>query len=481
MPPKKKATKTKPAKKVTKKAPAKKAAPKKDAKAAPVKHVKKTPQPVRGMKDIYPPNSRDWMKVYHAAEGIADAYNFDYFSTPIVEEAALFQRTLGRTSDVVKKEMYVFENQDGTKLALRPELTAPAARAYITNGMVDQPQPVKLWYFGPMFRHDRPQAGRYRQFHQFGCETMGVHDPAVDAELISASYHFLKDLGINANVHVNSIGTPDDRERYIVELTGYFRSKRSYLSEESRKKITKNPLRIFDSKHEQDQEVIEEAPQILDWLSDKSKEHFMAVLEYLDEIDVPYVLDPTLVRGLDYYTDTVFEFFDADQEIKAQSALGGGGRYNLLIEELGGQPTPAAGFAMGAERALLALENQKKKAQQAIQAAREAGEEIPEQKPNTEGVPTVFFAHLGEQARRRTLKLVEMLRQEGITLHHTIGKKSLKAQLEVANKFGATHSIILGQKELQDNTIIVRDMTSGIQEIVDQKKLPKEIRKILEG
>ncbi len=461
----KKVAKKSSAKKATKKPAAKKT--KAEAASSAPKRTKKTPQLVRGMKDILPPESAMWQKLYRTAEDISEAYNFGYFQTPILEEASLFSRTLGRSSDVVSKEMYVFEDKDGSKLALRPELTAATARSYITQGMLDRSQPVKLWYYGPMFRHDRPQAGRYRQFHQFGCETLGVRDAAVDAELIVVAYNFLRDLGIESNVFVNSIGTPADRERYIVELVGYLRSKRSYLSDESKKRITKNPLRILDSKDENDQIVIEDAPQIIDWLSDDSKNHFMKVLEYLDEADVPYVLKPTLVRGLDYYTDTVFELFATDEKIKTKLALGGGGRYDLLVEQLGGQPTAGSGFSIGLERVLLALEEKNRRT-----------EDEPEEDALPTG-PSLYFAHLGEQARKRGLGIIESLRREGVTLRHNFGKSSLKSQLELADKFKATHAVILGQKELQDNTIIIRDMSSGIQEIIDQKKLKKEIEKIL--
>ena len=225
-------------------------------------------------------------------------------------------------------------------------MTASVARSYINHGLQTMPQPVKVWYWVPMFRHDRPQAGRFRQFHQFGCETLGAHSAVVDAELVSVAYNFLRDLGLETTVRINSIGTVSDRENYIVELVGYLRSKRSYLSDESKKRINKNPLRVLDSKQEQDQVVIEEAPQIIDWLSESSKKFFMEVLEYLDEAGVPYVLDSTLVRGLDYYTDTVFELYQDGEEKRSQGALGGGGRYNGLVEQLGGQETPGSGFSI---------------------------------------------------------------------------------------------------------------------------------------
>ncbi len=450
---------------------------------APVKTVQKTDvvkdEPVvnknmpfatlRGMKDILPREGVLFQKIYHTAENIAEAYRFSYLETPIIEQSSLFIRSIGKGTDVVDKEMYVFEDKDGSKVCLRPETTASVARAYVNHGMQTMPQPVKVWSWGPVFRHDRPQAGRYRMFHQFSCETLGEHTPVIDAELISVAYNTLKDLGINSMVRVNSIGTKEDRENYLVELVGYLRSKRSYLSEDSKKRLVKNPLRILDSKDEGDKAVIDEAPQIVDWLSDTSKKFFMSVLEYLDEAQIPYVLTPTLVRGLDYYTDTVFELIEEGVEDGQQNALGGGGRYNGLIEQLGGQPTPAAGFALGVERVLLSLKRIEEE-------ARKAAGFVP---PVKSTIPLIFFAQLGEQARKRALLLIETLRKAGINVEHNLAKSSIKAQMEIANKLGVTHTLILGQKEVQDGTIITRNMESGIQEIVDQKKIESVVRKLL--
>lgn len=427
----------------------------------------RTPELLRGFKDITHKDAPFWVALFRRTDAIASAYNFVYTDTPILEEASLFVRSIGRGTDVVDKEMYMFEDKDGAKVALRPEATAGIARAYITHGMHTLPQPVKLWYMGPMFRHDRPQAGRFREFHQFGAETLGVRDAAVDAELVSMAYHFLADMGIDVIVKINSIGTLEEREQYVMELTSFLRSKRSYLSELSKQRIAKNPLRVLDSKEEQDRQVVAEAPQMIDWLGENSKKFFMKVLEYLDAMEIPYELEPTLVRGLDYYSDTVFELFenkkeDSKIEEGAQSALGGGGRYDRLIEILGGPSTPACGFALGLERVISVL-----------------------RRLHSEGVFTphdrrlnIFFAQLGEQARMRALKLMEDLRKEGIVLHHSFGKSALKAQLEQAHKIGASHTLILGQREVQDGTIILRDMESGIQEMVDQQKLAREIRRI---
>ncbi|MFA5211509.1 MAG: histidine--tRNA ligase [Patescibacteria group bacterium] len=428
---------------------------------------------LRGMKDLLPKSGKMFMDIFHAAENVADAYGFSYAETPILEQASLFIRSIGKGTDVIDKEMYVFEDKDGTKVCLRPEATASFARTYINHGLQTVPQPVKVWYWGQMFRHDRPQQGRYRQFHQFGCESFGVNNPVVDAELVAVAYNTLKDLGINAFVKINSIGSITDRENYLVELVGYLRSKRSYLSEESKKKIVKNPLRILDSKEEQDIEVIAEAPQILDWLNEENRKYFMKVLEYLDEAGIPYVLTPTLVRGLDYYTDTVFELFEevkdeTEKNENSEIALGGGGRYNGLVSQLGGPETPAAGFALGIERILNILE---KKAEEEMKQNQE--------KSNKHRVDALFLAQLGEQASKKALNIIEKLRKNNFKVYHNLAKTSLKAQLELADKAEVKYTLILGQKEVQDGTIIVRDMESGIQEIIDQNKIVHHAQKIL--
>ncbi|MBD3310886.1 MAG: histidine--tRNA ligase [Candidatus Magasanikbacteria bacterium] len=484
---KKKTTKRKPARKKTtkKKTPAKKKTKRKTTtkkkkktakKTAATKKMKtagdirvnkkaKTPSLLRGMKDLLPKDEEYWLKMRHEAESISNVYGYGKIETPIMEEASLFVRSIGRGTDVVDKEMYIFEDRDKTKIALRPEATASVMRSYISHGMQTLPQPVKVWYLGPMFRHDRPQAGRFRQFHQFGCESIGGHDPVIDAELIIIAYNFLKDLGINTTVHVNSIGTLDDRQNYIIELVGYLRSKRGYLCDDCKRRINKNPLRVLDCKQEQCQPVIEEAPQIIDWLSDKPKDFFMKVLEYLDELEVPYVLQSTLVRGLDYYTDTVFEFYEEDEEQKSQNALGGGGRYNGLSEQIGGQETPGCGFALGLERIVSVMKKKENK------------EENEEKK---EVSNPIYFAQLGELARRGALKMIEELRKQGYAVKHNLAKHSLKSQLELANKFGVKYCFILGQKEIQDGTLIVRDMDSGIQEIIDQSQMMKKVADIFD-
>ena len=420
-----------------------------------VEKGKRTYNLLRGMHDILPKDEKYLKPMYHNAEELASHFQFGRIETPVLEEMGLFVRSIGKGTDVVDKEMYVFEDKDGTKVCMRPELTAPAVRAFIMHGMWNMPQPVKLWYWGSMFRHDRPQAGRYREFHQVGFETFGSSDPSTDAELILIAYNFYKDIGLPVEIHINSLGTPEERANYKAELVNYYRSKRSYLCEECRNRLTKNPLRLLDCKEERCKGVKDEAPQIINWLGADSKNHFMKVLEYLDALEIPYQLDHTLVRGLNYYTKTVFEVYASETEIGSQSALGGGGRYDLLVEEMGGRPTPAAGMALGIERSVLALKQYNEK----------------NNKEMTRIPVGAFIAQLGEEARQVTLKLINEMRTSGIKIAFNFFKTSLKNQLELADNLKVPYAVIIGQKEYQDGTAIIRDMESGIQEIVDQKKL----------
>ena len=442
--------------------PLKKPALKEPVKKATDAPPKKGPAPinlVRGMKDILPSDQTYWDAMRNMAEGISRAYAFDRIETPIIEETALFIRGVGKMTDIVEKELYSFETSGAEHVSLRPENTAPIVRAYIQHGMHSLPQPVKLWYQGPMLRHDRPQHGRYRQFQQWGCEIIGDQNAVSDAQLLVMGYLFLKELGIETTVQINSIGTPESRTNYKNALVSYFRTHRAKLSEEDKKRLVKNPLRLLDSKDPVLVELRAEAPQIVDWLDEESKAHFMRVLEYLDEMGVPYQLNPYLVRGLDYYTKTVWEYYanTSDQEL-AQSALGGGGRYDGLCEMLGGRPTPAVGFAMGLDRVYSILKETK-----ALE---------PE-------VRDVFVAQLGEQGRKRALAVFEELRKAGISASEAFSKEAIKAQMEIANKKGAKFAIIIGQKEVLDGTAILRDMDAGTQEIVDVRKVTHELLKKL--
>jgi histidyl-tRNA synthetase len=346
-------------------------------------------------------------------------------------------------------------------VVMRPEATASIARAYINHGMVNLPQPVKLYYWGPMFRRERPQSGRQRQFHQFGFEILGDSSPVIDAQIIAIVHNFYQQIGLDGiSIQVNSIGCPDCRKTYIQELSTYYKSKKKLLCEDCKKRLVKNPLRLLDCKNPSCQFVKAEAPQIIDWLDEDCKNHFMKVVEYLDELNISYKLNPYLVRGLDYYTRTVFEVWPKEEKESSQSALCGGGRYDGLVELLGGRPTPAVGVAVGVERIITQLRSREIK--------------IP-----VEAAPDVFLAQIGDQAKVKTLILFEQLRRDGIFVAESFSKDGLKSQLELANRLKVKYALILGQKEVMDGTILVRDMESGVQEIIDFNKTVSEIKKKL--
>ncbi|MCC7522252.1 histidine--tRNA ligase [Candidatus Uhrbacteria bacterium] len=452
-----------------KKAPAKKPVQAADAAPAPVN--KKAPQPIqvlRGMRDLLPIDQSLWDETRKISESLAKAYSFDRIDTPMVEETSLFIRGVGRSTDVVEKELYSWETQGGENISLRPEGTAPVVRAYIQHGMLNMPQPVRLWYYGPMFRYDRPQSGRFRQFYQVGYEVLGDADPIIDAQLMVLGWNMLKGLGIDATVRINSLGSPESRANYKNALVAYFRSKKAKLSDDDKKRLLKNPLRLLDSKDPAIQELKAEAPQIVDWLDEESKSHFFRVIEFLDELGVPYQLDPYLVRGLDYYTKTVFEWYAASDDMElAQTALGGGGRYDGLVESLGGRPTPAAGFSLGLDRIVSRMKEKQQK---------QAGEAPLEYKPEP---VLVFIAQLGDMGRKKALALFEEFREAGIAVGEAFSKANIKAQMEMANRRGAKWAIVIGQKEVLDGTVQLRDMDAGSQEIVDVKKAVHEIKKKL--
>ncbi len=433
------------------------------APAPDAKKKSKTPETLRGFRDVLPDEQAAWEKVESLARSMTQAYGFGRVRMPVLEQTTLFERSVGKDTDIVEKEMFTFVDQGGVKMTLRPEGTAQVARAYIEHGMVNQSQPVKLWYFEPFFRHERPQAGRYRQFFQWGIEAIGSDDPVVDAQIILMTQRFCRDLGLDVIVQINSLGTPSSRKEYVAELVKYFKQHKKALSETDLKRLTKNPLRLLDSKEPGMEELKANAPQIFDYLDEASKQHFMKVLEYLDETEVPYALNPCLVRGLDYYTKTTFEIVlnnTTSPELEGL-ALGGGGRYDGLIPMLGGREnTSAMGAAMGVERIVLAM-----KAMNVMPPRREKID--------------VFFCQLGEGARRKGLAVYEKFREGGIMVGEAFGKGTLKAQLEIADKLKAPVAVILGQKEVLDGTIIIRDMESGAQEIVDVEKVVGIIAKRL--
>lgn len=424
----------------------------------------KTMETLRGFRDILPDEQAAWEKVEDVARSLTHAYGFGRIRLPALEATSLFERGVGKETDIVEKEMFTFVDQGGVKMTLRPEGTAAVARAYIEHGMLNQPQPVKLWYLEQFFRHERPQAGRYRQFTQLGLEAIGSDDPVLDAQIILMSYNFCKDLGVDTMVQINSLGTPAIRKAYVSDLAKYFKGHVKKLGETDQKRLQRNPLRLLDSKEAGMEELKAGAPQIIEYLDEDSKAHFMKVLEYLDEAEVPYTLNQSLVRGLDYYTKTVFELVSTNPigENGSQLSLGAGGRYDGLVPLLGGrEATGGVGAGIGIERVILAMK---------------AAGSLPDNRRTTE----VFFCQLGEAARRKGLKIFEKFRQAGVNVGEAFAKGNLKGQLEIADKMKAQLAIILGQKEVLDGTIIIRDMEAGAQEIVDVEKVVSIVAKRLQ-
>lgn len=414
-----------------------------------------------GMHDILPEDQKYFDKIYELVKEIADFYNFKKIETPILEERELFSRGVGLATDIVQKEMFSLKTKGGEYLALRPEGTASVARAYIEHGMKNLPQPVKLWYFGPFFRYERPQLGRLRQFWQFGFEVLGEESPAIDVQIIQIFYNILRELKFkNLIIYLNTIGDSFCRPYFKKILVSYFKSRIDLMCQDCKRRLKENPLRILDCKEEKCQRIISQAPQILDHLCENCHKHFKEVLEFLDEIELPYHLNPHLVRGLDYYTKTVFEIFEDSEKGKEIGALAGGGRYDNLIKILGGENTPACGGAAGIERI--------------ISLMKEKVIRFPKEKS-----PKIFLAQLGPLAKRKSLKLLEEFRRERIPIFESLGRDSLKAQLKLADKIGARYTLLLGQKEVLEGKIIIRDMVTGKQETVKLEKVVSEIKKIL--
>ena len=413
-----------------------------------------------GMHDILPEDQGFYQKINNVVKNIADFYGFEKIDTPILENAELFSRGVGAMTDIIDKQMFVLKTKGGDFLALRPEGTAGVVRAYIEDGFTNLPQPVKLWYFGPFFRYEHPQAGRFRQFRQFGFEIFGEQSAVIDAQMIQIFYNILQDLKLkNLVIEINSIGDSQCRPYYKKLLSNYFRSREAALCADCRRRLKENPFRILDCKDDKCHQVLAQAPQMIDHLCEVCHKHFREVLEFLDEVGLPYRLNPYLVRGLDYYTKTVFEISpELKDESQKPSALAGGGRYDVLVKLLGGKDTPACGAACGVERI---VELMKAKA---IAPKKEIEFEI-------------FLAQLGMLAKRKSLKLIEEFRQERVMVAESLGRDSLKAQLARANKLGVKYTLILGQQEALEDKVIIRDMKAGGQESVKLDKVVHEIVK----
>ena len=414
----------------------------------------KTP---KGMHDILPAEHPWWDRVRRAVSELADFYNFQRIETPLLEFAALFERGVGEETDVVHKEMYLVKSKGGDVLALRPEGTAPIGRAYLEHNLGRIAQPQKLFYEEPMFRRENPQAGRYREHHQVGFEIIGgQNDPVYDAQVILIFDRLLGILKIkNVGVKINSIGCRVCRPLYRKQLVDYYKHVEKELCEDCRRRLGVNPLRLLDCKVENCQKFKASAPNFLDKICSACSHHFQGALEYLDELKIPYELDNQLVRGFDYYSKTVFEFFVQDVPI---GVVVGGGRYDYLIEMLGGRLTPAVGGAMGIERV--------------IEAMKQQGVTVPVKNPKR-----VFLVHVGGLAKRKALRIIDDLREAGIGVYETLGKDSLKAQLKVADREKFPLALILGQKEIYDGSVIIRDLRTGVQESIVLGRLVGEIKK----
>lgn len=415
-----------------------------------------------GMHDILPEDFSYWEKIREDVFEMARFYDFGYAATPILEQQGVFEKSLGLTSDVVEKEMFTLKTKGGDELALRPEGTAPVMRAYLQHGWESLPQPVRVFYWGPMFRHENPQAGRFRQFHQFGFEMLGSEDPVLDAQLIHLALNLLSDLGVkNLICEVNSLGDKVCRVKYRSALKDYFRNHIKKMCANCQRRFKTQPLRILDCKEERCREVIVKAPQILDFICDDCRSHFKKLLEFLDEIGTPYLLNPHLVRGLDYYAKTVFEIY-VEEKRTAQSALASGGRYDGLAEMLGGKNVPSVGFAAGIERII----HEMKEVKARIVA-----------RPQ----PKLFLVQLGDLAKKKSLKILEEFRKNNILIAESLGKHSIKTQMKLADKLEVKLTLIFGQKEALDNEMIIRDMTSGVQETIPLAKLITEVKKRLKS
>ena len=403
----------------------------------------------RGTFDILPDEQPYWRRFHSAAEQTADRFGYRRIDTPVFEDAGLFVRGIGEVTDIVEKETYTFEDRGGDLLTLRPEGTAPVCRAFLEHGMHNLPQPVRLFYLCPVFRYERPQSGRYRQHHQFGIETFGDGDASVDAEVIEVAWSLLETVGLTGlNLGINSIGDSECRPGYIDALKRHYQGQTDRICEDCTRRLEQNPLRLLDCKQEACQQVIEPAPKGADHLCDRCRGHWYSLQEYLTALGLSYEVDHRLVRGFDYYTRTVFEITPPLEG--RQSTIVGGGRYDGLIEQLGGRPTPGIGFGMGIERVIASLK------------------ESDASKPVKEGAK-VLIAHAGAGVRQRALALASAMRRSGVSAILASGSRSLRSQLRYASSIEATHAIIVGEEELERGVVTLRDMARGEQREVDER------------
>ena len=414
----------------------------------------------RGTQDVLPQDQAYWHYVRQRMDHVCSLYGYRQIDTPIFEETSLFVRGVGEGSDIVSKEMYSFEDRGGLGLTLRPEYTAGIVRAYREHGMRTLPQPVKLYAIGPIFRYERPQAGRYRQHTQFDIEAIGTSDPAVDLDVMSVLWHLFHDLGFEGLAfHVNSTGCPKCRPAYLELLVEYYAGHKSEICGDCHRRLQRNPLRLLDCKSDGCQPIIAGAPHIREHLCTECREHFETLLSYLDALGWPYHVDHRLVRGIDYYTKTVFEVFA--EGLGAQNAVCGGGRYDGLMEQIGGPPTPGIGFGLGIERIIMMMKH--------------AGVEVPAIRS-----PRVMVMHAGRGARSAALKLVRDLRFADVGTTLSFGDHSLKAQFRQADRAEVDLALIVGEEELASGQVALRDMDTGEQVTVDLERVVPELRRRLE-
>ncbi|CAI2299834.1 TPA: histidine--tRNA ligase [Vibrio parahaemolyticus] len=420
----------------------------------------KTIQAIRGMNDCLPTQSPLWQKLENTVKNVISAYGYNEVRMPIVEETNLFSRAVGEETDVVSKEMYTFDDRNGDSLTLRPEGTAGCVRSCIQNSLINRDE-QRLWYMGPMFRHERPQKGRYRQFHQCGVEVFGLNGPDVDAELIMMTARLWRELGIDKHVRLelNSIGSQEDRADYRTALVAFLEQHIDVLDEDCKRRMHTNPLRVLDTKNPDIQAILGDAPRLSEYLGEESKAHFAGLCELLDAAGIEYTVNERLVRGLDYYNRTVFEWIT--ESLGAQGTVCGGGRYDGLVEQLGGKPTPAVGFAMGLERLVLMLETL----------------ELTDVRRSVD----VYVVTAGEGTMMAGMKLAEQLREaiSGVRVMNHFGGGNFKKQFKRADKVGAVVALVLGENEVADNTVVLKDLVGGEQETYIQAEVAEKIAALI--
>ncbi|WP_435189911.1 histidine--tRNA ligase [Pseudothioglobus sp. nBUS_23] len=416
-------------------------------------------QAIRGMNDLLPADSQIWGFLDNTINNLLLSFGYKYCRTPNVESTETFSRAIGEVTDIVEKEMYTWKDNNGDSLTLRPEGTAGVVRMMIEHNLPREGI-QKVFYNGPMFRHERPQKGRYRQFHQVGAEVFGASDAKIDAELISITDSLWKSLQINAQLEINSLGSAASRASYRETLTGYFSDNKDRLDEDSSRRLKTNPLRILDSKNKDLKVLIAEAPKMIDHLDRESNEHFKSLKNYLDHLEIPYKVNPKLVRGLDYYNQTVFEW--VSNELGSQGTICGGGRYDGLVEKMGGNPTPAIGFAMGLERIALLIHD---KSKQLISDR-----------------PHLYFLSMGESAHFESMKISRQILEvmPNITITNDITIGTLKSQMKKANKSGADYALILGEEELAKNVLGLKPLKGqGVQQSIELEGIIQHLQEIL--